>query len=49
MTKLRVGLLFGGRSGEHEVSIISARAIALALSLEENPAPLPYPLRCTHK
>lgn len=27
MTKLRVGLLFGGRSGEHEVSIISARAI----------------------
>ncbi|MBJ7297840.1 MAG: D-alanine--D-alanine ligase family protein [Nostocales cyanobacterium LE14-WE4] len=36
MTKLRVGLLFGGRSGEHEVSIISARAIAQALSLEEN-------------
>lgn len=32
MTKLRVGLLFGGRSGEHEVSIISARAIAGALS-----------------
>jgi D-alanine-D-alanine ligase len=31
-----VGLLFGGRSGEHEVSIISARAIAQALSLEEN-------------
>ncbi|MTJ08202.1 MULTISPECIES: D-alanine--D-alanine ligase family protein [unclassified Anabaena] len=36
MTKLRVGLLFGGRSGEHEVSIISARAIAQALSLKEN-------------
>ena len=36
MTKLRVGLLFGGRYGEHEVSIISARAIAQALSLEEN-------------
>ena len=36
MTKLRVGLLFGGRSGEHEVSIISARAIAHALTLEEN-------------
>lgn len=32
MTKLRVGLLFGGRSGEHEVSIVSARAIADALS-----------------
>ncbi|MEH2407215.1 D-alanine--D-alanine ligase family protein [Nostoc sp.] len=36
MTKLRVGLLFGGRSGEHEVSIKSARAIAKALSAEQN-------------
>ncbi len=36
MTKLRVGLLFGGRSGEHEVSISSARAIANALSAEQN-------------
>jgi D-alanine-D-alanine ligase len=36
MTKLRVGLLFGGRSGEHEVSISSARAIAKALGAEEN-------------
>ncbi|MBD2681029.1 MULTISPECIES: D-alanine--D-alanine ligase family protein [Nostoc] len=36
MAKLRVGLLFGGRSGEHEVSINSARAIAKALSAEEN-------------
>lgn len=36
MTKLRVGLLFGGRSGEHEVSIKSARAIFGALSAEEN-------------
>lgn len=36
MTKLRVGLLFGGRSGEHEVSIISARAIAGALGAEAN-------------
>jgi D-alanine-D-alanine ligase len=36
MSKLRVGLLFGGRSGEHEVSIVSARAIANALSAEEN-------------
>ena len=36
MTKLRVGLLFGGRSGEHEVSIISARAIAQGLKLEGN-------------
>lgn len=36
MTKLRVGLLFGGCSGEHEVSISSARAIAQALSAEQN-------------
>lgn len=31
-----MGLLFGGRSGEHEVSINSARAIAKALSAEQN-------------
>jgi D-alanine-D-alanine ligase len=36
MKKLRVGLLFGGCSGEHEVSINSARAIASALSAKEN-------------
>lgn len=36
MTKLRVGLLFGGRSGEHEVSISSARAIAKALIAGKN-------------
>jgi D-alanine-D-alanine ligase len=36
MTKLRVGLLFGGRSGEHEVSIKSAKAIFGAFSTEEN-------------
>ena len=35
MDKLKIGLLFGGRSGEHEVSIISARAIAKAIS--QNP------------
>src|SRR3989344_3998671 len=29
--KLRVGLLFGGRSAEHEISIISARNVADAL------------------
>lgn len=33
---MRVGLLFGGRSGEHEVSINSARAIAKAISTGEN-------------
>ena len=31
MAKLRVGLLFGGRSVEHEVSIASATSIARAL------------------
>jgi D-alanine-D-alanine ligase len=35
---LRVGLLFGGCSGEHEVSISSARAIARALSSDQNAA-----------
>ena len=37
MAKLIVGLLFGGRSGEHEVSIRSARAIADALTAAPNP------------
>ncbi len=36
MTKLRVGLLFGGCSGEHEVSIRSAKAIATALTKGKN-------------
>lgn len=36
MAKLRVGLLFGGCSGEHEVSIHSARAIAKALASPDN-------------
>jgi D-alanine-D-alanine ligase len=36
MAKMQVGLLFGGRSGEHEVSINSARAIAQALAAGEN-------------
>lgn len=37
MTKKKVGLLFGGKSGEHEVSIISAKAIATALIQGDNP------------
>jgi len=36
VNKMQVGLLFGGRSGEHEVSISSARAIAKALKSEQN-------------
>ena len=31
MSKLRVGLLFGGRSVEHEVSLVSASSIHQAL------------------
>ena len=38
MEKMRVGLLFGGRSGEHEVSIASAQAIHRGLLLEANQA-----------
>ena len=32
--KLRIALVFGGRSGEHEVSVISARSVASALDPE---------------
>lgn len=38
MAKRKVGLLFGGCSGEHEVSITSARAIASALEQGANQA-----------
>src|SRR5579859_180822 len=31
MAKLRVGVLFGGRSGEHEVSLLSAASILKAI------------------
>ena len=33
--KLRVGIVFGGRSGEHEVSLMSARSVAAALDPEK--------------
>ncbi len=36
VSKVNVGLLFGGCSGEHEVSISSARAIATALGAGDN-------------
>ena len=32
--KIRVGVMFGGRSGEHEVSLVSARSIIGALDKE---------------
>jgi D-alanine-D-alanine ligase len=38
MAKLHVGLLFGGRSGEHEVSIVSAGSIDQALRSGDNAA-----------
>ncbi len=33
--KLRVGIVFGGRSGEHEVSLMSARSVVAALDPEK--------------
>ena len=33
--RLRLGLLFGGRSGEHEVSLISARSVLNTLDPEK--------------
>ena len=35
MKKLRVGILFGGRSGEHEVSLLSAASILDAIDKEK--------------
>ncbi len=35
MKKIRVGLLFGGRSGEHEVSLASATSVLQALDLDK--------------
>ncbi|MBE0408746.1 MAG: D-alanine--D-alanine ligase [Anaerolineales bacterium] len=35
MEKLKVGVIFGGRSGEHEVSLMSARSVINALDTEK--------------
>jgi D-alanine-D-alanine ligase len=35
MNKLRVGILFGGRSGEHEVSLLSAASVLNAIDKEK--------------
>src|SRR5512135_3457719 len=35
MTKIRVGILFGGRSGEHEVSLLSAASVMEAIDKEK--------------
>ena len=31
MKKIRIGVLFGGRSGEHEVSLLSAASVIAAI------------------
>ena len=33
--RLRVGIIFGGRSGEHEVSLVSATSVMSALDREK--------------
>src|SRR6478672_7440565 len=35
MNKLRIGVLFGGRSGEHEVSLLSAASVLKAINKEK--------------
>lgn len=35
MTRLRVGILFGGRSGEHEVSLLSAASVLQAIDKDK--------------
>ncbi|MCS7179603.1 MAG: D-alanine--D-alanine ligase A, partial [Anaerolineae bacterium] len=35
MGKIRVGVLFGGRSGEHEISLISARSVMRVMDPEK--------------
>ena len=33
--RLRIGVIFGGRSGEHEISLLSARSILSAINPDE--------------
>ncbi|MBP6805909.1 MAG: hypothetical protein KA362_17495, partial [Chloroflexi bacterium] len=33
--KLKIGVIFGGRSGEHEVSLLSAQSVMAALDREK--------------
>jgi D-alanine-D-alanine ligase len=35
MAKLRVGLIYGGRSGEHEVSVLSANSVIAAINKDK--------------
>ena len=34
-SKMRIGVIFGGRSGEHDVSIRSARSVIEAIDLDK--------------
>ena len=40
MPRLRVGVVFGGRSGEHEVSLRSAESVAAGLSARHEVLPV---------
>ena len=35
MKKIRVSVIFGGRSGEHEISLISAESVMRALNKDK--------------
>lgn len=35
MSKIRVGLIYGGRSGEHEVSVLSANSVMMAINRDK--------------
>ncbi|HWF02291.1 MAG TPA: D-alanine--D-alanine ligase A, partial [Candidatus Angelobacter sp.] len=35
MNKLKVGILFGGRSGEHEISLLSAASVLKAINKQK--------------
>jgi D-alanine-D-alanine ligase len=35
VSKIKVGLIYGGRSGEHEISVLSANSVLTAINLEK--------------
>ncbi len=40
--KIRIGLIFGGRSGEHEVSLASAESVMANLDRDKYEVPLDF-------
>ena len=44
--KIHIGVIFGGRSGEHEVSLRSARSVMAALDPAKYEVCLLYTSRC---